>query len=133
MKKFFVFFILCLGLFLTGWKFNKPAVIFSATPISKEEGYTPSNTFQIGDKIYYAVYNPKGFKTRLLKLQVFKKSDNNSEFFGYEYLYNKTIELKNKNTYTNYIVINNKGYYIFQFFDYTNFQEPVVLGIIRVE
>lgn len=133
MKKSFIFFVLCLGLFLTGWKFNKPAVVFSDTPISKEEGYTPLNTFHTEDKIYYAVYNPKGFKTKLLKLQVFKKTDNNSEFYGYEYLYNKTIELKNKNTYADYIVINNKGYYIFQFFDYTNFQKPVALGIIRVE
>ena len=113
---------------------NEHAMIgFSRTPFKKETGYNPANTFSAGDKIYFAIYNPKGFKTKLLKLQVFKKTDNNSEFGGYEYLYNRTLELTNKNAYTDYVVINTKGNFVFQIFDYTDFQKPVVLGIVKVE
>ena len=134
MKKFILFLFAFIIIFVTtGCDSNKPVIAFSKTPFKKETGYSPANTFHTGDKIYYAVYNPKGFKTKLLKFQVFRKTDNNSEFWGYEYLYNRTIELSNKNAYSDYVVINNAGYYVFQFFDYTNFQEPVALGIVRVE
>ena len=132
-KVLFVITIFICSIFLCACDNEKPLIGFSTTPFSKEQGYAPANTFKKGDKIYYAIYNPYGFKTKLLKLQVFKKTDNNSEFWGYEYLYNKTLELKNKNTYTDYIVINSEGHFVFQVFDYTNFQKPVVLGIVKVE
>lgn len=118
---------------LTGCSEEKPVVAFSKTPFSNESTYNPASIFKTGEKIFFAVYNPDGFKTRLLKLQIFKKESEKSEFWGYEYLYNRTIELKNKNSYTDYIVINNAGFYVFQFFDFTDFQKPVVLGIIKVE
>ncbi len=132
MRKFLLLFAFFITLFLTGCDKEKPTIAFSHMPFSKD-GYALSNTFKAGDRIYYAIYNPKGFKTKLLKLQIFKKSDNSSEFWGYEYLYNKTLELNNKNAFTDYTVINGTGHFIFQVFDYTNFQKPVTLGIVKVE
>ncbi len=134
MKKLAVIFILFITLlFQTGCDKEKPQIAFSKTPFNSQGHYNITNTFHTKEKIYYAIYNPDGFKTRLLKLQVFKKESEKSEFFGYEYLYNRAIELSNKNAYTDYIVINNKGYYIFQVFDYTDFLKPVVIGVIKVE
>ncbi len=134
MRRFFYFLLTFLSLFfLTACDSEKAVIAFSKTPFSKETMYNQANKFKVGEKIYFAVYNPKEFKTRLLKLQVFKKENEKSEFWGYEYLYNRTLELKNKTTYTDYVVINNTGYYIFQIFDFTDFQKPVVLGIIEVE
>ena len=98
-----------------------------------EGKYTPSKVFNTGEKVYFAVYNPKGFKTRLLKVQIIKKESEKSEFFGHEYFYNKTVELKSKNYYTDYITFNNVGFYIFQIFEYTDLNEPSILGIIKVE
>lgn len=133
MKKiFFIFSLLILSLFLTGYSSKKSYIYFSKTPFSQDSGYVLANTFKKGEKIYFTIYNKKGFKTKLLKLQVFKKNDNNSEFWGYEYLYNKTLELSNKNTYTDYIVINSTGHFVFQVFDYTDFQTPVTLGIVQI-
>jgi len=123
-----------MSFFLTACDSEKAVIAFSSTPFSREKGYTPKNVFKTGEKIYFAVYNPKEFKTRLLKLQVFKKENEKSgDYWGYEYLYNRTLELKNKKAYTDYIVIHNSGNYFFQIFDYTDFQEPVVIGVIRVE
>lgn len=133
MKKLLLFLILFISLFFTtGCDSEKPNIAFSKTPFSQTTGYSLANTFKPGEKIYYAIYNPKGFKTKLLKLQVFKKNDNNSEFWGYEYLYNKTLELRNKNAFTDYVVINSAGHFIFQVFDYTNFQKPVAIGIVKI-
>ncbi len=74
------------GAILTGCDKEKSAILFSATPFSKEFGYTPQNTYKKGEKIYYLLYNPNEFKTRLLKVQVFRKESEKSEFWGYEYL-----------------------------------------------
>lgn len=82
--------------------------------------------------MYYLLYKPDEFKTRLIKIQVFKKDAGKSEFWGYEYLYNKTAELQNKKLYTDYFIINKAGYYIFQIFEYTNTLKPVLRGIVQV-
>ena len=117
---------------LTGCDKEKPAILFSMTPFSKEFGYTPQNTFKKGEKIYYLLYNPKEFKTRLIKVQAFRKDADADEFWGYEYLYNKTVQLQNKKLYTDYFIMNKAGYYIFQIFEYTNTLKPVIRGIVRV-
>jgi len=129
---FFLIILFCALFFFTGCDKNKPGILFSSTPFSKELGYTPQNTFHKGDKIYYLIYNPDDFKTRLIKVQVFRKDDGADEFFGYEYLYNKTVELKDKKFHTDYFIINKKGFYIFQIFEYTNTIKPIIKGIVKV-
>lgn len=134
MKKFFlILFIFVATFFITGCDKEKPVIVFSKTPFTKETLYNTTNEFKVGERIYFAVYNPKQFKTRLLKLQVFKKENEKSEFWGYEYLYNRTLELKNKTTFSDYVVINNTGFYIFQIFDFTDFKQPVAIGMVKVE
>ena len=97
MKKIIlVIFIFLFSITLSGCNKDKPAIIFSTKPFNNETMYKPQNIFHKGERIYYAVYNPDNFKTRLLKLQVFKKESEKSEHWGYEYLYNRTLELKNK-------------------------------------
>ncbi len=124
--------LVCSFVLLSGCDKTKPGILFSSTPFSKELGYTPQNTFKKGDKVYYIAYNPDDFKTKLIKVQVFRKNDDADEFFGYEYLYNKTVELKDKKFHTDYFVINKKGFYIFQIFEYTNTIKPIIKGIIKV-
>ncbi len=125
--------IILLCSFLCGCDKSKPGILFSSTPFSKEYGYTPQEIYKKGKKIYYLLYNPNDFKTRLIKVQVFRKDDGNSgEFWGYEYLHNKTIELSDKKYYTDYFIINKKGYYIFQVFEYTNTIKPVIRGVVKV-
>lgn len=135
MKKLLIIFILFLSLIsLTGCTKEEPVIIFSSTPFSREHGYTEQSRFKVGDKIYYLIYNPYEFKTRLIKVQVFRKEyDKTGDFFGYDYLYNKTVELNDKKFYTDYFIINKNGYFMFQIFDYTNTLKPIVRGIVRVD
>ena len=132
-KAFLTVSFLFLSLLLGGCDKEKPIIAFSKTPFTKETLYNTTNEFNVGDRIYFAVYNPKQFKTRHLKLQIFTKENQKSEFWGYEYLYNRTLELKNKTTFSDYVVINNSGFYIFQIFDFTDFKQPVVIGMVKVE
>lgn len=134
MKKILLILILMLCSFIfTGCDREKPGILFSSTPFSKELGYKEQSVYKKGEKIYYLLYNPKDFKTRLLKVQVFRKDSDADEFFGYEYLYNQTVELKDKKFYTDYFIINRKGFYIFQAFEFTNTIKPVIIGVVKVE
>ena len=128
---FILLLFVCIGT-LCGCDRQKPGILFSSTPFSKELGYTEQSFYKKGERIYYLLYNPNGFKTRLLKVQVFRKDDGADEFFGYEYLYNKTVELSDRKFYTDFFVINKKGYYIFQTFEYTNTIKPVIIGVVKV-
>lgn len=134
LKKAFllIMFVLGVSFFFCGCDKEKPGIFFSSSPFSKETGYTPKGIFQKGERIYYLLYNPKEFQTRLIKVQVFRKDDEADEFWGYEYLYNKTVELTDKKVYTDYFVINKKGIYMFQVFDYINTLKPVMRGVVRV-
>lgn len=129
---FLTIFLICLFI-LCGCDREKPGILFSSTPFSKELGYKEQSIYKTGEKIYYLLYKPKGFETRLLKVQVFRKDDGADEFFGYEYLYNKTVELKDRKFYTDYFIINRKGFYVFQAFEFTNTLKPVILGIVKIE
>lgn len=134
MKKFLcILTLLFCSLALCGCDKERPGILFSSTPFSKELGYKEQSVYHKGDKIYYLLYNPKGFETRLLKVQVFRKDTGADEFFGYEYLYNKTVELKDRKFYTDYFIINRTGYFVFQAFEYTNTIKPIIIGIVRVE
>ncbi len=134
MKKILLILILLLCSFtLTGCDKEKPGILFSSTPFSKELGYKEQSVYKKGDKIYYLLYNPKDFKTRLLKVQVFRKDAGADEFLGYEYLYNQTVELKDRKFYTDYFIINRAGFYIFQAFEFTNTIKPVIIGVVKVE
>ncbi len=134
MKKILLILILILCSFIfTGCDREKPGILFSSTPFSKELRYKEQSVYKKGEKIYYLLYNPKDFKTRLLKVQVFRKDSDADEFFGYEYLYNQTVELKDKKFYTDYFIINRKGFYIFQAFEFTDTIKPVIIGVVKVE
>ena len=112
---------------------KNPEFLFSSTPFSKELGYTEQSFYKKGERIYYLLYNPNGFKTRLLKVQVFRKDDGADEFFGYEYLYNKTVELSDRKFYTDFFVINKKDTIYFKStFEYTNTIKPVIIGVVKV-
>ncbi len=125
-----LFFVLLLTV---GFGSNKTKIAFSSAPFTKDGNNAIKTAFSTGERVYFGIYNPKGFKTRLIKVQIIKKESEKSEFWGYEYFYNRTAELDNKNYYTDYITFNNPAFYIFRIFEYTDLNEPLVSGIIKVE
>lgn len=89
------------------------------------------DTFKLGDKIYYMIYNPDGFKSNYIKIQIVKQDDK-TNVLGYSRIVNKTIRVKNKNYYSSYFILNEKGKYFLQIFDITNLQEWLAIGFFRI-
>lgn len=110
-------------------KSQKPFIVFSSAPIT--ETTRPQQVFKSGQRVHYGVINPKGFKDRVIKINMFKKDDT-SEFWGYNYYSNREHKLTNQNYYTDYFVIYQKGLYVMQVFEITNLQDPVALGSFRI-
>lgn len=119
-----IWLLLVLTLFLTGCS-GGPFIVFSSQPVTQNT--QPEYKFPVGERMYYAVVNQKGFKDKVIKVQIFKK-DEKSDFWGYSYVYNRTCELTNDKFYTDFIVFHTKGHYAMQVFYLSDMQSPIIIA-----
>jgi len=119
----FLSLVLCVFL-LTGCS-DKPFIVFNSEPITPESQY--QYTFPVSKRIYYAVVMPKGFKDKVIKIQVFKK-DETSDFWGYSYVTNRTVELQHDKFYRDYMVLHQTGRYAMQVFYLSNLHKPLMVA-----
>ncbi len=94
----------------------------------KLENYT---TFKKNERIYFYIYNPKGFSSDYIKYQISKQEDN-AHIGGYSRIRNITKRVKNKNYYVDYFVLSQSGKYLIQIFDITNLNQWLVFSEFRV-
>ena len=104
-------------------KKEKPTLFLSSidprVTISYDEKINNEDVFKIGDKIYFLIYNPEGFKSDYIKYQIFKQDDN-AHVGGYSRIRNITRRVDNKNYYVDYFVLSEAGKYGLQIFDIEN-------------
>lgn len=123
--------VIFMSLFLcTSCENKKPFVVFSSYKITKST--QPIRLFHTGERIYFGLIAPKGFKDNVLKVQIFKQDDKR-EYWGYSYYYNREVRLDNRSYYTDYVVIHQAGHYIMQAFNISNLHSPVILGDFVVQ
>lgn len=118
--------LICLLLFLmlvvtacTGA--DKASILFNKYPISEKNIYDYSTVFTSGKRIYYVILIPKKVQSRYIYIQVIKK-DNAYGRFGYKLIQTRDVRLKDEeiNYYTDYLVLNEKGYYIMKVYSKDN-------------
>lgn len=122
MKKLVLLFSILLVMFLTcACTSDKASILFNKYPISEKNIYDYSKTFAVGRRIYYVVLMPKKVESRYLYIQIIKK-DNDYGQFGYKLHQTFNIRLKDEevNYYTDYFVINEKGFYIMKVYSKDN-------------
>lgn len=123
MKKLILFCITLLFI-TTACTVDRASILFNRNPITKENIYDYSKAFPINSRIYYVVLMPKKVESRYLYIQVIKK-DNEYGSLGYNLIWTKNIRLKDEeiNYYTDYLVLNEKGYYIMKVYSKDNPQK----------
>lgn len=122
MKKLILFFTLILLLVMTtACNSDKPSILFNKHPISEKNIYDYSVIFPINTRIYYVILMPEKVESRYLYIQIIKK-DNDYGRLGYNLVMTRNIRLKDEevNYYTDYFVLNEKGYYIMKVFSKDN-------------
>ena len=114
-------------LFLPSYAFKKKKlptslILTSFDPLVKD-GFDvkiqEDRYFKKGEKIYFLIQNPNGFASDYIKYQIIKQDDN-AHIGGYSRFLNKTAKLKNKNYFSDYFVLYQKGKYYLQVFDITD-------------
>lgn len=123
MKKL-IFTALTVMILLSGCTSDKASIIFNKHPISEKNIYDYSNIFTVGRRIYYVVLIPEKVQSRYIYIQVIKK-DNDYGRLGYNLVMTRNVRLKDEevNYYTDYIVLNEKGYYIMKVYSKDNPQK----------
>ncbi len=127
MKKLILLFSILLTMVLTSaCTSDKPAILFNKYPITEKNIYDYSKSFLVGRRIYYVILMPKKVESRYLYIQIIKK-DNNYGQFGYKLQQTYNIRLKDEeiNYYTDYFVLNEKGYYFMKVYSKDNPQKPL--------
>lgn len=121
--------LLCAGCTST----DKPAILFNRHPISEQNVYDYSVIFPVGARIYYLVLVPKKIQSRYIYIQVIKK-DNSYGRLGYNLIWTKDVRLKDEevNYFTDYLVLNEKGFYIMKVYSKDNPQKVLTSAEFRV-
>ena len=115
-KIFFTIMLFCCTLFLTGCG-KKPFILMKSTPLTAQTAKYFEQNFQRGQRVYYAIIKPSGFKDDAIKIQIIKKSDT-VPTYGYSMEYAQDIAIDNsKKYYTSYFVPNNSGLFFMQVFE----------------
>lgn len=112
---------------------DKPAILFNRHPITEQNVYDYSVVFPIGTRIYYLVLLPKKIQSRYLYIQIIKK-DNSYGRLGYNLIWTRNVRLKDEevNYYTDYLVLNEKGFYIMKVYSKDNPQKVLTSAEFRV-
>ena len=123
-KLIFTFTILFTILVTSDCTTDKAAILFNKYPITEKNIYDYSKTFLAGRRIYYVILMPKKVESRYLYIQIIKK-DNSYGQFGYKLQQTYNIRLKDEeiNYYTDYFVLNEKGFYIMKVYSKDNPQK----------
>lgn len=123
MKKI-IFILFIISILFSACSQDKPAILFNRHPISEKNIYDFSKSFPVGTRIYYVILMPKKIQSRYIYIQVVKK-DNDYGRLGYNLVWTRDVRLKDEeiNYFTDYIVLNQKGYYIMKVYSKDNPQK----------
>lgn len=119
------------------WKKQEPPSLFltSTDPratIGLDETLKSEDVFRVGNRIYFLIYTPAGFKSDYIKYQIVKQDDN-AHVGGYTRIRNITRRVNDKNYYIDYFVLSETGKYIIQVFDIENLHHWLALGRFLVK
>ncbi|OLA94726.1 MAG: hypothetical protein BHW64_02425 [Candidatus Melainabacteria bacterium LEY3_CP_29_8] len=130
-KIFLVFFI---SLILSGCSFDKDYIIlFNTEPITQDNYKLDYIKFEKDKPIYYAFLTTKYFEFDFIRVQIVKASDK-TNILGYSIAYTKDFIInRNKQYFTDYIILRSKGHYIMQIFYHTDLNVPLVQRDFWVE
>ncbi len=127
MKKLLIIFLILPLIFFCGFrKKEKPYVILSAGKITKEKLKRVERSFNAGQRIYYTMIVPEGFKYSGIRMQISSKDEKTSNW-GYTIRQTNDFYVNlSDNVYSNYFVLQRPGYYIIQFFYINNKRYPFI-------
>lgn len=119
--------------FLGGCSSEKPVILFNNQPINKKTVHTPVDFFEQGETTYFVVFNPDGFESPYLRLQVIKKNTK-VQNWGFKIHMAKNLKIDaTKNYFIDSIKMEQAGTYIVSIYYLSDLNRPFVRGIFTVK
>lgn len=112
---------------------ERAMIFFSSKPITQEFTFDKAeNNFELKNKIYFVLYNPKPYTCNVVKLQVLKSEDKSSVFVS-TIAQAREIEIDPDNPYIlNSFVLYSEGNYWLRVFSRDNLEVPIAEANFRV-
>ena len=114
-----------LTIFVCGCDNEQSVILFNKHVITPDTIVSPesnTNVFKPGDRIYYLITLPQPVETRSLLIQIVSVDGDKTERLGYDLVWGKRVRVKDDqvHSYTDYVVLNQKGAYIMKVYSRDN-------------
>ncbi len=127
-----LFLVSVLAFLLCGCEKEKPLILFNNQPINKLTVNAPVDYFELGETVHFVAFNPKGFESSYLRLQLVKK-DTKVQNWGFKIALSKDIKIDtSKKYYIDSLNVSQAGSYILSLFYLNDLNRPIVRGMFVV-
>jgi len=126
LKRFWGLIVLGLALFTCGCDKEKPVLLFNNQPINKLTVQAPVNYFELGETTHFVVFNPAGFDSPYLRMQIIKK-ETKTQNWGFKIHTAKNFKIDStKNYFIDEVKLSQKGTYIMSIYYLNDLNRPIV-------
>lgn len=136
-RKFFLgLFIVCLAVGTTlfcGCSKTKPVILFNKEPINQTTVQAATNQFELGETTHYVLFNPQGFKSPYLRMQIIKKNTQ-TQNWGFDLYRAQDIKVDDtKKFYIDSVKMSQRGFYIVSFYYLSDIVHPIARATFTVK
>ena len=132
-KYFLSLLVLFCTMFLCGCDKEKAVILFNNQPINSQTVYAPVDFFEVGETTHFVIFNPKGFESPYLRLQIIKK-ETKTKNWGFKIYTSKNLKIDDtKNYYIDSFKLEKAGTYIVSVFYLSDLNRPIVRGIFTIK
>ena len=118
---------------VSGCDKEKAVILFNNQPINSQTLHAPVDIFEMGETTHFVVFNPKGFESPYLRLQIIKK-ETKTKNWGFKIHTSKNIKIDNtKKYYIDSFKLSQSGSYIVSLFYLNDLNRPIVRGMFTVK
>lgn len=103
-----------------------PFIALHSKPITRDNVFDVEQNFPLSKRIYYLIWNPDGFQSDSLRIQIMKKNEKYSHWGLSLYEANDVMVDTSQKYYRDYFVINQTGLFLVSVFQPQDLKRPLV-------
>ncbi len=112
---------------------EKAVILFNKQPINTTTIQSPTNLFELGQTTHYVIFNPKGFDSPYLRMQIIKKNTK-TQNWGFEVYRAQNMKIDtSKKYYIDKIKMSAPGFYIVSVYYLSDLNRPIVRSSFTVK
>jgi hypothetical protein len=133
-KRFLIIISLFSAFFFTACDTPQTTILFNDCPITKENILQNSTQFKVGKKFYYIFITQRQIETKFIRVKILKR-DEKANYETTKMIYCNDFKLSKDEVfyYTDYIVMNDAGYYYMLIYAMNRLDKPLASADFQVK